>query len=475
MAGARRTTLLHVRAPRDGYAPWMALGAATARVRLVTPRWLGAVSLIVAAAIHGGTMAGASQLPRVSSWIAAGWTTTPTGAIDVDLEPEELATVGPVPLPEEAAAPPRETPAEQPEEERAPETSAARVATATTQSATVTDDAADADDEGDDEDEVAARADGAGSGTAPAVPLNDAPNAAAPQGGLARYGIGDGVNEYGDPIVGPNVGLGGDLVVAQHALAPADAAPTTTPSARLVTGDTVNGVLNGTVQAQDKKKGITFPGAGVVSGTVTTAVRALPLPHNARGTIEVTIAPGGKVTSTRVVTSSAGDASTWDGVAKAIQGSLAGQTLDLGDVSSRGAMVRVTVTQKHVYPTGTAKGADVKPVCANQVINDVIDAADNKPADPKEGSTVPLFTDEHGRPCIPVGVSAVADASNIGANKHIEVQASMDVTIPGQKDLPEVTAVNTDAPWVNTPGKEGPRPTLPQKMRKRAADKKKKK
>lgn len=475
MAGAQRSsrplTLLHVRGATDGYAPRMALGGS----RLVTPSWIGGVALLVALGIHSATIAGASQLPPIESMLG-GSGSQAEDAIDLDLE-EEAAFVGPVqtPAPEikeepkadVAAAPPEQEEDEDVEEEDEPPKLAAAspqpLGTAPTETPSGDEDA---------EDEVPTP--GSAEGSAPqGTPATGAPAPGAP-GGLARYGIGDNVDEYGDPTPSPT-GFGTGTIVSQHALAPADAASTTTPGAKVVTGDTVNNVLNGTVTAQDKKKGITFPGAGIVSGTVTTAVRALPLPHNARGTIEVTIAPGGKVTSTRVVSSSAGDAGTWDGVAKAIQGSLGGQTLDLGDASGTGAVVRLSVTQKHVYPTGTAKGADVKPVCANQVINDVIEGADNKPADPKEGTTIPIFTDEHGRPCIPVGVSAVADASNIGANKHIEVQTSMDVTIPGQKDLPQVSPVNTDAPWVNTPGKEGPRPTLPQKMRKRAADKKKKK
>lgn len=442
--------------------------------RLVTARWVGISAFLVAASIHTATMVGASQLPPVGS-LLGGSGALPEDTIEIDLEEEQLALVGPVqqpepdpqpqPDPDAASATPDDV-AEEEEEEPTPQ-----VAQATPQplgvappSATTTDQTA--------TDETPTP--GAPNGSAPSeAPATGGPTPGA-IGPVARAGSGDLVDEYGDSTpAAPTLGTGS--ILSQFALAPIAAAPTTTPDVGIVTGATVDKVLNGTVQAQDKKKGITFPGAGVVSGTVTTAVRALPLPHNARGTIEVTIAPGGKVTSARVVSSSAGDAGTWEGAAKAIRGSLAGQTLDLGDAKTSGAVIRLSVTQRHVYPTGTAKGADVKPVCANQVINDIIDSADNKPASPTEGTTIPIFTDEHGRPCIPVGVSAVADASNIGANKHIEVQTSMDVTIPGQKDLPvDITAVNTDAPWVNT-GKAGPKPTLPQKMRKRISDKKKKK
>ncbi|MFO0611185.1 MAG: hypothetical protein U0414_01260 [Polyangiaceae bacterium] len=441
---------------------------ATGSSRLVTARWVGIGSFLIAASIHTATMAVAARMPPIQHLL--GVAPEREAAIDLDLDSEELATVKPVASPKELEperpkepdAPPAAE-VEREEEKVAPAT-VARVAPQPLGVAPP--EVASEDPEGTDESAPA----GAPNGAAPP----GAPVADGAPGPVARGGSGDLVDEYGDSTPGPAFGSGS--VVSQFALGPvAAAAPTAIPGAAPVTGATVDRVLNSTVQTLDKKKGITFPGAGVVSGTVTTAVRSVSLPHNARATIEVTIAPGGKVTSTRVVSASAGDAGAWEGAAKAIQGSLVGQTLQLGDADKTGAVVRLSVVQKHVYPTGTAKGADVKPVCANQVINDLIDSADNKPASPNEGSTVPLLTDEHGRPCIPIGVSAVADASNIGAEKHIEVQTSMDVTIPGQKDLPvDMAPVNTDAPWVDT-GKAGPRPTLPQKMRKRISDKKKKK
>lgn len=448
---------------------------------LSTGRWVGIGAFLVAASVHTATMVGASQMPPVASLLERD-SAPVDGTIELDLEADEFAIVGPVQVPdveppkqepervasiEEATTPPAEPDEEDVGEppqvvQNTPQPLGVAPPITTTTDETATDETA---------------TPGAANGSAPpGAAATEGPPAAA-TGPVARSGgYGDLSDEYGDSTPSaPPPGVGTGSLLSEFALAPVAAAPTTTPDGKIVTGATVNNVLNGTVQSQDKKKGITFPGAGVVSGTVTTAVRALPLPHNARGTIEVTIAPGGKVTSARVVSSSAGDASAWDGAAKAIQGSLAGQTLDLGDAKDKGATVRVSVTQRHVYPTGTAKGADIKPVCANQVINDLVDSADNKPASPTEGTTIPLLTDENGRPCIPIGVSAVADASNIGAKKHIEVQASMDVTITGQKDLPvDIRPVNTDAPWVNT-GKEGPKPTLPQKMRKRISDKKKKK
>jgi hypothetical protein len=204
-------------------------------------------------------------------------------------------------------------------------------------------------------------------------------------------------------------------------------------------------------------------------------MRSVAVPHNTRATFEVKLGPGGKLLGARVVSSSGGDAAQWDAAAKSVAASLAKQNLPLGpDADKTGVTVKVTVTQKHVFPSGTAKGADIKPKCANGFINEIIDAADDKPMRPVDPK-IPMFQDEHGRPCIPVGIDGVSDVSNLGAQKQIQVESSFQVIIPGQLDLPaDVVPVNTDAPWIER-GKEGPRPTLPQKVRKQLRDREKKK
>lgn len=271
--------------------------------------------------------------------------------------------------------------------------------------------------------------------------------------------------------------LGAPAWAIPGAIAPDAAlpAPTSAPARAPIDPDVANRVIASTLRSREKKAFVDVPAASAVAGTVATAMRSVAVPHNTRATFEVKLGPGGKVLGTRVLSSSGGDAAQWDAAAKSVASSLSKQTLSLGaEADKTGVTVKVSVTQKHVFPSGTAKGADIRPKCANGFINDIVDAADKAPRadlDPK----VPLFQDEHGRPCIPVGVAGVSDVANIGAQKQIQVESSFQVIIPGQVDLPaEIHEVNTEAPWIER-GKEGPRPTLPQKVRKYMRDKEKKK
>ncbi len=277
----------------------------------------------------------------------------------------------------------------------------------------------------------------------------------------------------------PRVGamLGAPAWTVPGAIAPVEAlpAPTAAPARAPVDPDVANRVIASTLRSRGKKAFVDVPAASVIAGTVATTMRSVAVPHNTRATFEVSLGPGGKLLGTRVLSSSGGDAAQWDAAAKSVAASLSKRALALGpDADRTGATVKVTVTQKHVLPSGTTKGADLRPKCANGFINDIIDAADKAPradTDPK----VPLFQDEHGRPCIPVGVAGVSDLANIGAQKQIQVESSFQVVIPGQADLPaEIHEVNTEAPWIER-GKEGPRPTLPQSVRKYLRDKEKKK
>lgn len=274
-------------------------------------------------------------------------------------------------------------------------------------------------------------------------------------------------------LLGPSLsGLNVARQVAIDGAAPS-AAPTTTPAAPTVDKKKANDVLASTIVGQDRQKGIDLPATGIVVSSVSDAARALPVPHNTRASFEVKLGPGGKVAGVRVMSSSGGDAAAWEGAAKAVASSLSAKSLSLGDAAKSGATIVVGVTVKHVYPTATAKGADVKPVCANQIINDIADAADNKAA-PAPESTVPLFQDENGRPCIPIGIGGTADAANIGAKKQIQVHTTSKVLVGGKEALPTVEKVNKDPFWLPST-KEGPRPVAPYKMRKYKRDREKKK
>lgn len=277
------------------------------------------------------------------------------------------------------------------------------------------------------------------------------------------------------PLAGPSGPLGlGWVVPGMIDDGPSTAAPTQTPVSAPVTGAAVKKALNGTLATRDKKVGVTVPGAALVASAVNDAARAVPVAHNTRATFEVKLGRDGRVAYAKVVSSSGGDSANWDAAAKAVAAQLAKQKLDMGGERGEGAIVRVAITQKHVFPTGSQRGANIKPVCANGFINEIVDATQPKAGKISE-PTVPMFQDEFGRPCIPVGIGGVADVSNIGAQKQVQIQSTFSVTVPGELALPtDVHPVNTDAPWIER-GKEGPRPTLPQKARKRLQDKEKRK
>ncbi len=300
----------------------------------------------------------------------------------------------------------------------------------------------------------------------------------ASESGTAALPAPGSADEYGAPpeATPPSAGLGIGPRTWEMAggldLGPAPAAPTRAPAARALDASTPSQVIASTLRDADRASGITMPSTAVVTSAVSVATRSVPVPHNTRATFEVKLGPGGKVLSARVLKHSGGDKSQWDAAAKSVAASLAGRGLDIGQAKS--ATVLVNVTTKHVYPAGTSKAADVKPVCANQIINDLADGLDKNP-DANPEPSVPLFQDENGRPCIPVGVAGVSDAANLGAQKQVQVQTSSTVLIDGKAALPASTPkINKDPFWVDT-GKAGPRPVMPFKMRKYKRDKEKKK
>lgn len=272
---------------------------------------------------------------------------------------------------------------------------------------------------------------------------------------------------------GPGLDLAAELAIAG---ATPRAAPTTIDGSKVAADKAANEAVKSTLIGADKAVGIDLPATQVVVGAVSTATRALPVAHNTRASFEVKLDGSGKVTSVRVLKASGGDAATWSGAAKAAAASLSGKDLGLGGAKGVGATVTVDVKVRHVFPSGASKAADVRPVCANQLINDVAEAATSgKTKDAGDGEGVPLLTDENGRPCIPVGVTGVTDETNIGATKQIQVQTSSRVTIGGKKALPaDLQKVDKSAFWVKSQT-GAPRPVAPFRVRKwekKRADKK---
>ena len=359
-------------------------------------RVLGPLALALAA--HAGILVAGSRLPPVEELFGSRPAEQADRGIDLDLEtPAAVAPPEPtLPSPEVAALSQRDAPAVTQPAAVAPLGSRSdRIATAQP------------------------------SRTSVAGSAGEAPGAQPPNGsgepGLTPGGRNPAPN-FDEPEAGPGFD-GGTSAVLTYAFQGSHAAPTTAPEAAPIDRNVANRALASTLRSHDKKTGVNVPGAGVVASAVSTTVRGMPLPHNAHAVIEVSVGADGKLNGARVVSASAGDAAEWAAATKAMENALASQVLAVGaDVGPKGVIVRVNVTQKHVFPTGTANGMDLKPVCANGFINELASAADDKPQKEVE-SKIPIFEDEFGRPCIPVGVSAVADASNIGANKHIRSRA----------------------------------------------------
>ncbi len=242
--------------------------------------------------------------------------------------------------------------------------------------------------------------------------------------------------------------------------------------------------LGGTLQTSDKEKGVNLPAAGTVVSAVSTAVQGTPAPHNGRATFEIKLGPNGQVLGARVVKSSAGDPAMWDAALKKAQAQIATKALAMtGEAAKSGATVRVSVVTRHVFPTGTGKKLELKPQCANGLINELAvatrkkaeQAVDDPNAIPAEIEGANPFVDASGMPCIPIGVGGTADLSNIGAHRQLQVQTQFEVVLADARALPSsVDKVNKDAPWIKS-DKAGPRPNNPYGVRKREQKRQKKK
>jgi hypothetical protein len=262
-------------------------------------------------------------------------------------------------------------------------------------------------------------------------------------------------------------------------------APTLPTPALPVDSNIAGQVLSGSQHKRDHDLGIDLPAGGVVASALASAVRSSEAPADARATFEVRLGADGKVIGIRVVSSTKGDAGTWERVAKSAGANLAARALAMnGDAAARGATVTVKVESKLVYPAGTKEKYDVQPVCAEEVIEEAIkaiqegtagepsrgpinDPAMNRP-DPAAGLTNADDEERKRRFCIPIGVRGKGDLSNLGAHKQTVVRSTFKVLIPGVKALEDVKKVETGAPWSK------PDPNKVQRIKKKWPKKKKK-
>ena len=251
-------------------------------------------------------------------------------------------------------------------------------------------------------------------------------------------------------------------------------APTTIVAAPAIPSDVASRVLSGTLHSRDKDLGIQVPAAGVVAGTVADAMRNSAL-TDVKGTFEVKLSADGNVESVRFMGSNDGDVKQWQAIAEAARRSLAGRALQMGP-DKQPVTVVIKVESKVQYPAGTQKRVDAKPVCANEVIEQMAAGLDSA----LHGGAVRGIRDDQGRfiPydelddesrlkfCIPIGIKAVIDPANIGAHMTNVVSSSFQVKRSGEQALPADAAMPIDrgAPWMPVAqGKTRPPPPPPKK------------
>lgn len=306
-------------------------------------------------------------------------------------------------------------------------------------------------------------------------------------------------DEYGGPpgavpgVVGVLPGLGSRPAWAMPGVLPdaparPSAAPTAPPAPRDVDRGVATQVLEGTLRKRDRELGLDAPAGGVVATALGDAVRASEAPSEARATFEVRLGPGGEVLGVRVVSASAGDAGTWERVAQRAKAALGARRLDMGP-GGKAATVTVKIESSLRYPAGSKDEIDMRPVCANEVIEE-LEAFLNDPSAAGAGRATVQGGAATGKPgvaaealrggaddekrttpwCIPLGVRARGDLSNIGAKAHRVVRTSFQVAREGERNLPSDAARPLDdrAPWLApTPGKAQRLPPPKRKKKKK--------
>ncbi|MDI1428081.1 MULTISPECIES: hypothetical protein [Polyangium] len=175
-------------------------------------------------------------------------------------------------------------------------------------------------------------------------------------------------DEYGAPPPavpggGPGIpGLGGP-VWAMPGVIPETGkpkpAPTTVGPPPEVDRKIAGRVISDVMREKDRQLGLDLPGAGTIASVVSDVVRGSGTPDVSRATLEVRIAPGGRVASVRVVRSSAGNAGDWSAVAGAVSGRLASRQFTLPESYAAGAIVMVEVVSQLQMPDGSTGGTNI--------------------------------------------------------------------------------------------------------------------
>lgn len=311
----------------------------------------------------------------------------------------------------------------------------------------------------------------------PPAPVAEAPAPAptAPPGD--EYG---GPPPAGPPAAGGGValapGLGAPLWTVPGALpgpAAPPAAPTAAPLPRPVDPAIASKVLSGTLHNKDKSVGISVPAAGVVASTLADTVRSSAAPLDARATFEVKLGADGQVLGVRLVSATAGDGPTWERIVGEAKGALAGSALQMGPDRAP-VTVTVKVQSKVQYPSGSKKKPQAELVCAEEVLEKLQQAMENPSqlGEPRgersDGAPPAVDMDEEERKrrfCIPIGLRAKGDLSDVGAHRYNVVSASFAVKREGERALPheDILPIDTRVPWAPKDPKKMKLPPRPKK------------
>ncbi|WP_211365481.1 hypothetical protein [Polyangium fumosum] len=289
------------------------------------------------------------------------------------------------------------------------------------------------------------------SASAPAPAPESAPAPApAPRAAGDEYG--------GPPPTNPGAGLPGLgtpvwSVPGAVPEPPASQPAATTIEAAPVDREAATRVLAGTLHTQDKEKGIDIPAAGLVAQTVASAVRGSAV-KDARATFEVKLSADGRVEGVRFVGSTDNNANHWVGVVEAVRASLDGKALQMGS-DKQGVTVVVKVESRIQLPSGAKAPVALKPMCANE---GMLKATARAREAMKTGETRGHRDPDDDAPdedflrsfCIPIGIRAIGDLSDIGAHEVNVVSTSFEVKRPGEKPLPPGAPKPIDrrVPWM---------------------------
>ncbi|TKC96353.1 hypothetical protein [Polyangium fumosum] len=319
------------------------------------------------------------------------------------------------------------------------------------------------------------------SAPAPAPEPAPAPTPAAPSPPVDEYGGAPAPA----PVVGALPGLGSPVWAVPGVVPGAPAArpaPTTIEAPRPVDSDIASRVIAGTLHNKDKSTGIDVPAAGVVASTIASAVRGSAV-KDARATFEVKLDAQGKVEGVRLVSTTDANANHWTGVVEAVKSGLSARSLQMGP-DKQGVTVVVKIESKVQYPAGSVVKGEIRPLCANEVIEQIAQAVQDGMSAGGGGYTrgvrddtgrfIPysdLDEERKRRFCIPIGIVGGGDLSNFGgAHMYNVVSSSFTIKRAGEQALPADTPLPVDrsAPWTPAaPGKTRPPPPPKKKKKKK--------